>query len=122
MARMSVAIAGAVVLMTGAILAQGVQPPPPEFQKLMRQISPTSMGIGKKLDAKDYAGVAIDAASLSTLFADVQTFWKTRGAEDAIKSAEAAIAASTALSSAAKAMNDNAIAEARKNLTAQCQA
>jgi hypothetical protein len=105
----------------GALLAQApVEKPPEAYQKLMRQVGPTTQAIGKKAEAMDHGGIAKDAAALKALFADVEAFWKARKAEAAVKFAVAAQAAATELETAGKAMSDSGIAAARKTLAAQC--
>jgi cytochrome c556 len=117
-------VAGMVMLLAGA--AAGAQAPvekaPETYVKLMRQIAPTAQGVAKKVEAKDHAGIAADAASLRALFAEVETFWKARKTEDAVKFAAAAQAAATEMETAAKAGNESGIQAARKTLTGQCQA
>ena len=112
---------GFAVLGTTAIGQGTLEKPPETYQKLMRQIAPTNQALGKKADAMDYAGVAADAATLRTLFAEVHKFWQERKTEDAMAFALAAQNAAGALETAAKASNASGVAEARKTLGAQCQ-
>jgi cytochrome c556 len=110
----------AAIVAAAAVSAQApVEKAPESYVKLMRQIGPTAQGLAKKTD---HAEIATDAASLRTLFGQVEAFWKERKTEDAIKFAAAAQTAATAIETAAKAHDDAGIAAARKTLTGQCQA
>ena len=75
----------------------------------------------KNLDAKNYEGVATNAATLKTLFANTQSFWEARKMEDAVGFAKGGAKAATDLEAAAKARNDEAVASQGKTLLATCK-
>ncbi len=116
----SALVVAAITVGFGSVAAQApVEKAPEAYQKLMRQIGPTAQGLAKKTDHDE---IAADAASLRTLFAQVEAFWKERKTEDAVKFAAAAQAAAGEIETAAKGHNDAGVAAARKTLTGQCQA
>jgi cytochrome c556 len=120
MFKRSALVVVALAVGLGPVAAQApVEKAPEAYQKLMRQIGPTAQGLAKKTDHDE---IAADAASLRTLFGQVEAFWKERKTEDAVKFAGAAQAAATEIETAAKGHNDAGIAAARKTLTGQCQA
>lgn len=112
--------AGAVVCM-GAVLTAANEKPTAAFQNLMKTAGGSLQSIGKNAEAKNYDGIAADAAKLKTTFAEVGKFWTEKKVETALTACRSTYQAANDLETAAKAKNDDGIAAARKSLGAGCQ-
>ena len=95
--------------------------PPESYVKNMKETNAAAQELRKNLDAKNYEGVATNAATLKTLFANTQSFWEARKMEDAVGFAKGGAKAATDLEAAAKARNDEAVASQGKTLLATCK-
>ena len=95
--------------------------PPESYVKNMKETNAAAQELRKNLDAKNYEGVATNAATLKTLFANTQSFWEARKMEDAVGVAKSGAKAATDLEAAAKARNDEAVASQGKTLLATCK-
>jgi cytochrome c556 len=113
---LAVASAG---LITAATLRAGEKPPEAHV-KLMKETNTAAQGLRGHLQAKEYDAIAADAATLKKLFADVEAFWTTRKADDAIGFARAGTQAAGDLESAAKATNQEGVEAAAKALNGTC--
>jgi hypothetical protein len=61
------------------------------LRSAMKQIGPTTSGLGKKITAKDATATA-DAKQLATWFGgDVRKFWKAKKAEDGVTFSKTAV-------------------------------
>ena len=67
----------------GLTLAAG-EKPPESYVKNMKETNAAAQELRKNLDAKDYEGIAKNAAALKTLFATTLSFWEDRKMEDAV--------------------------------------
>ncbi len=110
---------GAVALLAAALSAQ--ETPTESYVKLMRAASASRRSIGQNVEAKNYDGVATDAAALQEVFAEVGKFWAERDVEDAMASCRVTYQAAAAIETAAKAMDDEAIAASVQALGGGCQ-
>ena len=71
--------------------------------------------------AKDYDGIAQDAATLKANFTKVTTFWTERNIDDAATISRAAVKAADELETAARAKDDTRIATAANAVAATCR-
>jgi cytochrome c556 len=96
--------------------------PTPEFQNIMKSNAATigAMGLRAHVTAKDYAAIAMDAATLKSNFMKIEAFWTEKKADDAVKFAKAAYDASDELGKAANAKDDAGIAAAQMKITPNC--
>ena len=107
-----------------SVLAIGVmanEKPSDAYVKSMKDTNAAAQSLKKNVEAKDYDGVAKDAATLKTLFAGTEEFWTARKADDAVTAAKAGLAAATDLETAAKAKNAEGVATAAKAVNATCK-
>ena len=119
-----------------AVTVMASEKPTKEYQEVMRSngaIIDISLGTNRNgglpaepgslrvyTRAKDYDGIAKDAATLKANFAKVETFWTQRTVDDAINFSRAAVKAATDLETAAKAKDDAGIAAAQRAIAATC--
>jgi hypothetical protein len=114
--RFVCALAGAVALLVGVLLAQSDA----DYQGWMKTVAATNGSLQKNLAAKDAAAVSADATKLQDTFKQVGAFWQQRGAADAVNLAKQAQDAAASVSKAAASGNlDQAAADA-KNIAATC--
>jgi mono/diheme cytochrome c family protein len=115
--RFVCALAGALALLVGVLLAQSDA----DYQGWMKTVAATNGSMNKNIAAKDSAGASADAMKLADTFKEVGGFWQKRGgAPDAVNFAKAAQDAAAAVSKDAAANNwDQAAADA-KTVAAQC--
>ena len=95
--------------------------PPADYVKAMKEINAANMALRGHVTAKDYDGIAKDAAALKQPFETGLKYWSDKKVEDATGWAKDAVKAAGDLEEAAKAKNDDGIAAARKALGATCQ-
>lgn len=72
------------------------------------------------IKAKDYNGIAKDAATLKANLTKIQAFWAARKVDDAIEFSKAVVKAATDLEAAASAKDDAGIITARRAIVAAC--
>ncbi len=107
-----------------SVLAIGVmanEKPSDAYVKSMKETNAAAQSLKKNVEAKNYEGVATDAASLKTLFSGTEEFWTARKADDAITAAKAGVQAATDLETAAKAKNAEGVTTAAKAVNATCK-
>jgi cytochrome c556 len=90
-----------------------------ELGKIMKQVGEASGRLRKVTEIKDGAA---DAALLSKLLKESQSFWVKHSKDDAVKWSEEGSAGAKALSEAATAGDKEAYAAAQKTMGAACQA
>ncbi len=110
---------GAVALLGAALSAQ--ETPTESYVELMRAASAGRRSIGQNVQAKNYDAVATAAAELQEVFAEVGKFWTERNVEDALADCRTVYQAAAAIETAAKAMDDEAIAASVQALGGGCQ-
>ena len=113
-------------LMLGAAAAWGLtvfasEKPPESYVKNMKETNAAAQELRKNLDAKNYDGIAKNAAALKTLFANTQSFWEERKMEDAVGFAKSGAKAAADLETAAKAHNEETVASTGKALLDTCK-
>ena len=86
----------------------------------MKDTNTASQSLRGHVPAKDYDGIAADAAALRKLFADTEAFWAARKVDDAIGFAKMGGRAASDLETAAKARNDDAVATAARSVNGTC--
>ena len=116
---------GRVVLGLVATVALGLtvvanEKPSTEFQNIMKSNGATNGSLLMHIMAKDYDGVAADAATLKGNFAQADAFWTAKKVDDTITFSKAGSKAAADLETAAKAKNDDGIAAAQKSVAATC--
>jgi cytochrome c556 len=94
--------------------------PPSEFQDLMKSNGMTVAALRMHIMAKEYDGIAMDAATLRGNFAKIEAFWTARKVNDAVEFAKAGAQGAADLETAAKAKSDEGIAAANKVTTGSC--
>ena len=104
----------------GLTLVAG-EKPPESYVKNMKETNAAAQELRKNLDAKDYDGIAKNAAALKTLFATTLSFWEDRKMEDAVGFAKSGAKAAADLESAATSKNEDAVASAAKTLQGTCK-
>ena len=111
-------VMGAVTLFGLTLMAN--EKPSEAYSKAMKDINAANMGLRAAVTAKDYDGVAKQAAAFKTSFDVVEQFWTAKKADDAIGAAKAGVKAATDLGAAAGAKNDEGIAAAQRALGGTC--
>jgi hypothetical protein len=114
--RFVCALAGAVALLVGVLLAQSDA----DYQGWMKTVNATNQSMKKNLAAKDAAAVSADATKLSDTFKEVEGFWEKRGASDAVNLAKQAQTAAASVSRDAAAGNLDQAATDANGITATC--
>lgn len=111
----ALAIAAAAVMTVMA-----AEKPPEAHVKLMKDTNATATALRGHVQAKDYDAIAADAATLKTMFADIEKFWAARKTEDAIGFAKAGAKGAADLETAAKAKNEEGVATAARAVNGTC--
>src|SRR5581483_1461442 len=70
---------------------------PDSYVKNMKDTNAAAASLRKNVEAKDYAAIAKDAATLKALFSSTEEFWTNRKADDAIAVAKTGVKAATDL-------------------------
>jgi cytochrome c556 len=94
---------------------------PDSYVKNMKDTNAAAASLRKNVEAKDYAAIAKDAATLKALFSSTEEFWTNRKADDAIAVAKTGVKAATDLEAAANAKNDADVSAAAKTLQGTCK-
>lgn len=96
--------------------------PTADFQNVMKSNGAIAgpMGLRGHIPAKDYDGIAKDAATLKENYAKIEAFWTQKKVDDAIAFSKAGAKGAADLEAAAKAKDDAAIAAANTAVTATC--
>jgi cytochrome c556 len=115
-------VALSLMVMT-AVLGPSVianEKPTAEFQGVMKSNGATAGALRMHIMAKDYDGIAMDAATLKGNFAKIEAFWTAKKVDDAIGFAKAGGKSAAELEAAAKAKSDERIAAASMATTGSC--
>lgn len=116
------AMVAAIVLLTvSGFIAIASEKPPDSYVKNMKETNQAAAELRKSVDAKDYAAIAKQAATIKTLFDNTLSFWQERKADDAIGFAKDGAKAAADLEAAAKAKNDEGMASASKAVQGICK-
>ncbi len=118
--RRTVELALVMVVVAFGLSVVAQEKPTADFQNVMKSNGATNMALGMHIMAKDYAGIAADAATLKANYAKIEAFWTAKKADDAIAISKTGVQGATDLETAAKAMNDDGIAAARKAVGGTC--
>ena len=113
------ALLAAVVLTPLTLAAQApgaLEEPTAEYRATMRAMA----AILLKLPGKPYSPTADEAATLRMKFGDIEAFWATRNADDAVNFAKAGAEAAAALEAAAIAQDGAKASSARDEVTRSC--
>jgi hypothetical protein len=94
---------------------------PEQLDAAMKTVNSTNTALGMKLMSNDLPGVAKEAQTLATTFADVERFWAQASKPDAVKLAQQARMAASEVAAAATAGDGMKAAAARSNMTATCK-
>jgi cytochrome c556 len=104
----------------GVVTLLAAEKPPEPYVKLMKDTNTAAQALRGHVQAKDYDGIAADAAALEKLFGDTEAFWTARKAGDAIGFSKTGAKASADLAAAAKARNDDGVATAARAVNGTC--
>jgi hypothetical protein len=94
---------------------------PEQLDAAMKTINSTNLALGMKLMSNDLTGVARDAQTLATSFADVERFWAQANKPEAVKLAQQARIGASETAAAATVGDAKKAASARGNMTATCK-
>jgi cytochrome c556 len=94
--------------------------PPEAYSNAMKAVQAANTSLRGNVTAKNYDGIAKDAASLKTAFSTVEQWWTAKKVDDAIAGAKAAVKGATDLEAAATAKNDEGIAAAQRAIGGTC--
>jgi cytochrome c556 len=119
--RKSGLLAMSVVALCGITLMANEKPPEAHVNA-MKAINAANTSLRGNVTAKNYDGIAKDAASLKAAFATVEQLWTARKADDAITAAKNAVKGATDLEAAANAKNDEGITAAQRAIGGTCMA
>lgn len=109
-----------VAVVVFGLTAVANEKPTAEFQSLMKSNGATNGALRMHVMAKDYDGIAMDAATLKDNYAKTVAYWTPKKVDDAIGFSNAGAKAAADLETAAKAKSDDGIAAANKALGATC--
>lgn len=114
--------AAAVMLGTITMTAQGGQKnwTDEDLDKIMKEVGGTVGAMRKAIDGQNADLAKTNAAKMSTLFADVQAFWKARNVADAATTAGEAITHAKAVEAAVDGKDFTKAAEHAKMLQGTC--
>jgi mono/diheme cytochrome c family protein len=112
-------------LMLGALALFGLtvmaaEKPPESYVTSMRTIQATTKSLGGNATAKNYEGVAKDAAALKAAFTVIEQYWTAKKVDDAITLTKTAVKGATDLEAAATGKNDEGIAAAQRAIGGTC--
>jgi cytochrome c556 len=113
-------------LALGTVVAWGLtlfagEKPPESYVKNMKETNAAAQELRKNLEAKNYDGIANNAATLKTLFENTRSFWESRKMDDAVELAKSGGKAAGELETAAKSKNEEAVTTAAKTLNGTCK-
>ena len=121
MHRMIALSLGTIVAVAGFGLGLAAnEKPTPEFQNIMKSNGATNAALRMHVQAKDYDGIAADAATLKANYAKIETFWTAKKVDDAIAFAKSGAKGAADLETAAKAKNDEGVAAASRAVASTC--
>ena len=107
---------------TGAY-AQSPKPPMTDetYEKTMKQIGSTFRSLRFNNEAMNHTDGAREARRLADWFADVQSYWEAKRANDAVGFAKQAVGAAQDIEKASTIMDMRTLDTAEKVLAAACQ-
>jgi hypothetical protein len=117
---MRVYLSAAALAAAGVITVMAGEKPPEAHVKLMKEANAAGAALRGHVQAKDYDGIAADAATLKPLFADIEKFWTERKAEDAVGFAKTGVKGVADLDTAAKAKSEDGVAAAARAVNGTC--
>jgi hypothetical protein len=118
-ARSGWPVVGAAAMFGLTVVAS--EKPPESYVKNMKDTNAASADLRKAVELKDYEAIAKSATTLKTLFENTEEFWAKRKMDDAVGFAKAGSAAAADLAAAAKAKNEEHVADASKTLLGTCK-
>jgi len=104
-----------------ALTVMAAEKPPEAHVKLMKDTNGAATALRGHVQAKDYDAIAADAATLKTMFAEIEKFWTERKVDDAIGFAKTGAKGAADLETAAKAKNEEGVATAARAVNGTCQ-
>jgi mono/diheme cytochrome c family protein len=93
-----------------------------DYSKVMKEVAAQNMVLRKSVASLSDADALASAARLEALFKDVQAYWETRKAEDAVTTAKTAVAAAQGVSRAVAAHDTAATTASLQTLGGTCGA
>ena len=112
-------LAMSVIALCGLTLMAN-EKPPEAYSNAMKAIQAANTSLRGNVTAKNYDGIAKDAASLKAAFTTVEQWWTAKKTEDAIAAAKAGVKGATDLEAAATAKNDEGITAAQRAMAGTC--
>jgi len=113
-------------LLCAAVLAAS-EKPPDAYQQAMKDLSAANTALRNDVRAiegagayPDYNSIEKDAAAMKAAFEKTASFWSGRGADDAVKLAQAGITHADALEAARKAKDFDALMTAAAEISKTC--
>jgi hypothetical protein len=100
--------------------ATAAEKAPDTYVKNMKDISAAMLETRSAVEAKDFAAVGKNAASLKALLKTTEAFWAQRKVQDAVAQSKAANKAVDDLATAAKAKNEAGLTTAQRALNVTC--
>ena len=117
--RKSVWLATSVIALCGLTLMAN-EKPPEAYVNAMKAVNTANASLRGNVTAKNYEGIAKDAASLKAAFTTVEQWWTAKKTDDAIAAAKAAVKGATDLEAAANAKSDEGITAAQRAIGGTC--
>lgn len=114
------AVAAMVVVLGVAVVAAN-EKAPASFAEAMKGINATNIKLRGHVTAKDFDGLAADAAALKPFAETTLKFWQEKKVEDAVKAATDLNKAVADLAAAAKAKDEAALGAASQAMGATCR-
>jgi mono/diheme cytochrome c family protein len=108
------------VVALGAMTLMANEKPPEAYSNAMKAVQAANMSLRGNVTAKNYDGIAKDAASLKTAFSTVEQWWTAKKVDDAVTAAKAAVKGASDLETAATAKSDEGIAAAQRAIGGTC--
>ena len=112
-------LAMSVIALCGLTLMAN-EKPPEAYANAMKSIQAAQTSLRGNVTAKNYDGIAKDAASLKAAFSTVEQWWTAKKTDDAITAAKAGVKGATDLEAAANAKNDEGITAAQRAMAGTC--
>ena len=118
--RRKVAVSALAVAVVFGMGVRANEKPTAEFQATMKSNGATLGALRMHIMAKDYDGIATDAATLKSNFAKIEAFWVQKKVDAAITFSKNGAKGAADLEAAAKAKDDAAITAANMAVGGSC--
>ena len=116
------AMAAAAAFSAFGLAVLSAEKAPDSYSVVMKELGATAASLRKNVTAKDYDGLAKDAATLQKDFEAAAKFWGDRKVDDALTLSKNGSKAAADLAAAVTAKDDAKIAAASTAVTSTCAA